>query len=687
MRKIRDSKAYGDAAISSAYSEVVDAAAGEANETLNKKAFGLGKLCAEGLLDQDRVVEELQAAAAARRIPAPEATDTIKSGLKAGLKRPSSEARFAGTKKSQDENRKKQSAREIWEQSEPIGGTQGEEYLHGRNIIDHYDVLRFNARCPDDRGGEAPALVAQVIDLVSGEPTGGIHRTFLGQRDGKITKAQMDKPKRALGPIGAGGVLFGDMSGDTLVVAEGIETALSCKAAVAYPCVAVLGTRAGSLHLPSRIRRVILAGEIGSEKVFEDAASKLAARGFDVAIAVPPAPLLNGAGKDMNDLAQIECGIDHVSAALEEAVPFQRPERGRFTPKTLAEVTETANTSWLIKNVLTSRGVSIIYGATQAGKTFVTLDVAAHVVLGKPWCGHRVTKGRVLYVGLEGGGGISDRVKAIMQHHHLSPDAGLGFVVCGMDLLTDLAEFRDEAIKFAPSWIIIDTLSRAMGEGEENNASDVNRVIQAAEKIGQAVGCHVTFVHHSGHGSDRERGSSALRANVDASLAVTKEKSGGHQIAFKKVRDAANERVVLFDLVPVDLGLDDEGDPITSCVVHYVEGKPPETFRKKLSDREKVAMDCLDRALMDNGALSPNGKDNIPDKLQWVSIENWRDYCHNGGFADGRDGDEKQKKRFNTAFGRVVESLKAKSVIGVWEDAATGKRMVWRTRDPSNFAP
>src|SRR5260221_6870059 len=43
---------------------------------------------------------------------------------------------------------------------------------------------------------------------------------------------------------------------------------------------------------------------------------------------------------------------------------------------------------WLIDGVLPEKKVSIIYGPYGAYKSFLCLDWAAHVVLGKSWHGH-----------------------------------------------------------------------------------------------------------------------------------------------------------------------------------------------------------------------------------------------------------------------------------------------------------
>ena len=82
-------------AVMKAIHAVQDAPSGAANDTLNKAAFQLGTWCGAGLLTESEAWDAIYAAARQRSIPHLEAKDTIKSGLKAGLRCPV-QARHAG---------------------------------------------------------------------------------------------------------------------------------------------------------------------------------------------------------------------------------------------------------------------------------------------------------------------------------------------------------------------------------------------------------------------------------------------------------------------------------------------------------------------------------------------------------------------------------------------------------------
>jgi hypothetical protein len=81
---VRHPKAYADAAVTHALAEIADAREGQRNHTLNRNAFGLGKLLGSCGLDYDKVLEVLVDAAIESGMPAYEALDTARRGLTAG---------------------------------------------------------------------------------------------------------------------------------------------------------------------------------------------------------------------------------------------------------------------------------------------------------------------------------------------------------------------------------------------------------------------------------------------------------------------------------------------------------------------------------------------------------------------------------------------------------------------------
>ena len=126
-----------------------------------------------------------------------------------------------------------------------------------------------------------------------------IHRTFLTADGSK--KAQVTNPKLMLGPCAGGAVRLAP-AGDDLVLAEGIETALSVLQASGKPVWACLSTSGlKAVLLPPEVKTVTIAadGDDAGKKAAEEAASRLYRDGREVRIARPPD------GYDFNDLLML----------------------------------------------------------------------------------------------------------------------------------------------------------------------------------------------------------------------------------------------------------------------------------------------------------------------------------------------------------------------------------------------
>jgi len=75
--------AYACAALKAALARIVTAPAGQANDTLNREAYGMARFVVEGTLSDSDVRDALMVAARHRAIPIREAMATINSGIRA----------------------------------------------------------------------------------------------------------------------------------------------------------------------------------------------------------------------------------------------------------------------------------------------------------------------------------------------------------------------------------------------------------------------------------------------------------------------------------------------------------------------------------------------------------------------------------------------------------------------------
>jgi hypothetical protein len=176
----------------------------------------------------------------------------------------------------------------------------------------------------------------------------------------------------------------------------------------------------------------------------------------------------------------------------------------------------------------------------------------------------------------------------------------------------------------------------------------------------------VIIVHHCGIEGTRPRGHTSLTGAVDAQLAVKRDGAGNVVATVEWMKDGPEGETIVSRLEPVEVGTDHDGDPITSCVVESVHGTiaRPETNRK-LSDRQRLALEALADCAADRGKPPPDGF-GLPAGLLAVSLDCWRDELHTRGALD-QDGTNPRQD-----FRRLKDSLQVRKLIGIRDT------LVWR---------
>jgi putative DNA primase/helicase len=199
-------------------------------------------------------------------------------------------------RQARDEAQRSKAALVIWHSATPPNGTLVATYLISRGLcLPPPPTLRFHPNLKHPSGGVWPGLVALVTRGVDDKPL-AIHRTFLA-RDGQ-GKASMQPAKMMLGPCAGGAVRLGPNS-ECIMIAEGIETALSAMQATGQTAWAALSTSGlRALDLPEDVHKVIVLadGDNAGEAAARDCAWRWTRRGRRVRIARPPQ------GLDFNDM-------------------------------------------------------------------------------------------------------------------------------------------------------------------------------------------------------------------------------------------------------------------------------------------------------------------------------------------------------------------------------------------------
>ncbi len=251
----------------------------------------------------------------------------------------------------------------------------------------------------------------------------------------------------------------------------------------------------------------------------------------------------------------------------------------------------------LVKGVLNQGTFATIYGDRGVGKTFVALDLAHAIACPQrpDWHGYKIKHGPVLYLAFEGAGGIAKRAQALSQKYGLESELRIE-TDCSTYKLRELAGRNAMGAMIAatfspvrqPVLIVIDTFAHALHGGDENSAQDVGAFNTAALELVKNTGAAVVVIHHSGKNkANGPRGSSALGAAIDTELEIADK-----HVEATKQRDMEEGPVLDFALDSVPVGVDEDGDPVASCVVRRAAaGSAPR--RAKLTPQVQTALDAL----------------------------------------------------------------------------------------------
>ena len=202
--------------------------------------------------------------------------------------------------------------------------------------------------------------------------------------------------------------------------------------------------------------------------------------------------------------------------------------------------------------------------------------------------------------------------------------------------------------------------------GSESSDEDMSAYVKAADAIRDAFNCAVIIVHHCGHEGTRPRGHSSLMGALDVQVAVKRDAADNIIATVELMKDGPQGDEFTSRLEVVEVGIDDDGDPITSCVIMPVEGLAPIRKDKtaKLTKGAKIALDALHEAVGDCGKVPP-ASNHIPGGVKCATIDQWREYSLKRGISTSD-----KESAIRMAFVRATEGLVAARRVAIWDGYA-----------------
>lgn len=293
-------------------------------------------------------------------------------------------------------------------------------------------------------------------------------------------------------------------------------------------------------------------------------------------------------------------GIDSTDTTPDEGISYN------FVPEVVFR--EGKPPAYILHNVIPDADLVVVYGESGSGKTFFVLDMVQSIARGEPWRGLTAKRGRVAYIVAEGSGGFRKRLKAYQQHNNV--EATDLFVLADAPNFMAVPHVKAviKAIKRlgAVSVVVVDTLAQVTPGANENAGEDMGKVINHCKQIKKHTGATVILIHHSGKDASKgARGWSGLRGAMDAEIEIVRAEHD-RVATITKMKDGEEGTEFGFKLGSINVGTDEAGDTITSCVVEHGDAVAKRGRRAlPLGEVERPVMDIvMDLYGLDGGAIT-----------------------------------------------------------------------------------
>lgn len=348
---------------------------------------------------------------------------------------------------------------------------------------------------------------------------------------------------------------------------------------------------------------------------------------------------------------------------------------------------------FLIDGFLDRQGVAMMPGASGSGKTFLVLEMAMCIATGQKFWGMDVKPGLVLYQAGEGKQGVTKRLDAWLQDRAIAPDASIPF-----QMLTKRVNFfvddkdTDAIIAEGRAWadyygqpvrmVVIDTFNKAITGASEISGQDMGKILARMERISTELDCVVLSpIHKSKEGN--MRGHTSLKGDVSNVIEVNELNIRDRNqriirtVMLDKNKDGEKGKPLRFVLRQVVLGDDENGKPITTCVVDKPDGDEEEYARQgKLTYPHIIALKAMRQAIDDFGEDRPIGIRAGDGIRKVVKAGRWRDMLRKlWQFNAPEDEPEQRAKELERAIANAGRALLAADYIGRDNDHG----VVWLT--------
>ncbi|WP_176478441.1 AAA family ATPase [Mesorhizobium sp. WSM3876] len=278
-------------------------------------------------------------------------------------------------------------------------------------------------------------------------------------------------------------------------------------------------------------------------------------------------------------------------------------KHGKFTITRFRDLGKAKAKPSVVKGLRFAGEASYTVAKPGGGKSALETDIAYHIASGRDWHGHKVEQGLAVYFAAERKA-LQDR--RVMAYRRFFGDDDIPFVVVGgkpdlthpgrVDALEMVKIVKALEVEYGvPCRLItIDTLARTFGGKNQNATEDMSRYVFNIDLLMDRVTtAHTSVIHHEGWDTGRAKGSIDLDGAVDVSFRIIKTGD-----TFKLICDGANDGiegdVLSFAMQSVELGVDEDGEPITAPVIVPAADAAGDQVKATETKQAKAEADAMD---------------------------------------------------------------------------------------------
>jgi len=257
--------------------------------------------------------------------------------------------------------------------------------------------------------------------------------------------------------------------------------------------------------------------------------------------------------------------IDTLSDSRYEVLVADRLARSRFATAAASMIKPGSFVDWTresepaqfwVSGVLPKGEQVILYGKTEAGKTFTALDWGLSVATGRDWFGRRTGQARVWFMSGEGNTRITSRLHAWIKHHRTEPSPEWFSLLNHVPDLMSEQVIEDLAQKIAEAevdLVFVDTMNRAMalGGGNISDPLDANAALRSLSHISKYRSTTTPVALHHPIKDGSMAGAYNLSSGVDVMLHAEVDASNVGTLKFDKNKDGEKTVICQYRWRPV----------------------------------------------------------------------------------------------------------------------------------------